>query len=87
MMALGGVPCTNLAIVLVTKHFYLIVKQWRSEAEHGRWPQQASLIGGNSGPHPRVLKPPAVSLLLQEFLRGTQWCVDTGKHGAGASLF
>lgn len=36
---LGGVPCTNLAIVLVTKHFYLMVKQWRSEAEHGRWPQ------------------------------------------------
>lgn len=45
---LGGVPCTNSAIVLVTKHFYLMLKQWRSEAEHGRWPQWASLMEGNS---------------------------------------
>lgn len=44
----GVVPCAtaNSAIVLVTKHFYLIMKQWRKEPDHGRWPQKGKLNGG-----------------------------------------
>lgn len=44
--------------------------------------KQASLIGGNCKPSPRIPEPPAVSLLLLEFLRqaGMPGCVDTGKQ-------